>query len=115
MVEISATIPSLELNKKYHENFNVQHMHLTNHLSKMRHTEIKFRYTDQPLNEDTVKLQKALKVFPFSPLIMPLLIPYWKIIFMWCQIYCLTLWDLCRYKKARALGIRVANVPYTTL
>jgi hypothetical protein len=25
--------------QKYHENFNVQHMHLTNHLSKMRHTE----------------------------------------------------------------------------
>jgi hypothetical protein len=24
-------------NKKHHENFNVQHMHLTNHLSKMLH------------------------------------------------------------------------------
>jgi hypothetical protein len=26
IVKISATIPSLELNKKYHENFNVQHI-----------------------------------------------------------------------------------------
>jgi hypothetical protein len=43
------TIP---LDKKtHHENFNVQHMHLTNHLSKC-YMEIRNRIYDQALNED---------------------------------------------------------------
>jgi D-lactate dehydrogenase len=31
------------------------------------HGKLEFEYTNQALNEDTVKLAEALKVFPFSP------------------------------------------------
>jgi D-lactate dehydrogenase len=99
MVEISATIPSLELNKKYHEKMYIYAFGQTIYRKCDTHGKIKFRYTDQPLNEDTVRLQKALKVFPFSPLINASGYRTGKYIFMWCQIYCLALWDLCRYKK----------------
>jgi D-lactate dehydrogenase len=40
------------------------------------HGKLEFEYTNQPLNEDTVKLAEGFEG-PFSPLIMPL-IPYWK-------------------------------------
>jgi D-lactate dehydrogenase len=56
------------------------------------HGKLEFEYTNQPLNEDTVKLAEGfegISIFTTDNASDTVL----EIIFMWCQIYCLT---LCR-------------------